>query len=182
MSSSTSVSPSIGPTPKTITGGCLCGSLRYKVTFPSSHDFVESSCTCQCTQCRKQTGGLFLASYGVSIAALEWTSDTETNLARYRATSNISRGFCKNCGSFLFWHPDGRDKISMAIGSVDPLYLFGEGAEETAGSEVPKEGFGRALCSGFGPSEWCKNEIKGITDDMPLLHKGTRSQGDSSDG
>lgn len=29
----------IGPTPKFVEGGCLCGKLRYRVTFPENHDF-----------------------------------------------------------------------------------------------------------------------------------------------
>ncbi len=27
------------PTPKFIEGGCLCGTLRYRVDFPDNHDF-----------------------------------------------------------------------------------------------------------------------------------------------
>ncbi|KAH7119282.1 glutathione-dependent formaldehyde-activating GFA [Dactylonectria macrodidyma] len=181
MSSSATTSPSPDPTPKTITGGCLCSSLRYEITFPPSHDFVENTCVCQCTQCRKQTGGFFYASYSVHTKSLKWTSDTADKLKKYHATDNISRGFCGNCGSFLFWYPDGRDMISLAIGSVDPFYLFGEGAEETDNGAVPKEGFGRVLCSGLGNIEFCSNDIKGITDEMPLLLRGKRYQGDSSD-
>ncbi|KAM0426417.1 hypothetical protein ACHAPT_008464 [Fusarium lateritium] len=177
MSSSTS----LDPTPKTITGGCLCSSIRYKITFPESHDFAAGNCICQCTQCRKQTGGLFYASYSVPTTALEWTSDTTKTLKKYHATEGTNRGFCQNCGTFLFWHPEGSETISFSIGSVDALYLFGEGAGKTGNNEVPQEGFGRALCSGLGNVEWCCNDIKGVTDDMPLLLRGTRHQGDSRD-
>ena len=30
------------PTPKFITGGCLCNNLRYRVDFPADHDFENS--------------------------------------------------------------------------------------------------------------------------------------------
>ena len=28
--------------PEFITGGCLCGSIRYRVDFPKDHDFEKS--------------------------------------------------------------------------------------------------------------------------------------------
>lgn len=30
------------PKPTTITGGCLCGSIRYQVDFPEDHNFLKS--------------------------------------------------------------------------------------------------------------------------------------------
>jgi hypothetical protein len=51
---------------------------------------------------------------------------------------------------------------------VDPLYLFGEGAD---GVEVPKEGFGLALANCHGEHFWAENEIPGVTDEMELLGK-----------
>jgi len=56
--------------------------------------------------------------------------------------------------------------VSFSIGTIDPLYLFGEGAD---GVEVPKEGFGLALANGLEGSIWKENEIKGVTDRMELL-------------
>jgi len=58
---------------------------------------------------------------------------------------------------------------------VDPLYLFGEGWEETSG-DVPKGGFGRALANGCGGHEWVRNEIPGVTDDLELLGVGGRGE------
>lgn len=174
----------LGPTPKFITGGCLCGSIRYRVTYPDDYDFDSGNYLCQCTQCRKQTGGLFLVSQQVPASALQWTSGTES-LKEYAASTSGRRGFCGECGSVLFWRPTepglGAERsISFTIGSVDPLYLFGEGASdapEGGAGDVPPEGFGRVLCSG-SHVEWCANEIKGVTDDIPLLFRGKRVQGD----
>lgn len=46
------------PKPKFITGGCLCGALRYRADFAPTHDFRESVsrpfiplfavCSCPC--------------------------------------------------------------------------------------------------------------------------------------
>jgi len=66
------------------------------------------------------------------------------------------------------------DYLCFTVGTTDPLYLFGEGAD---GIEVPNEGFGLALANGGGYHVWCRNEIKGVTDESELLGKGTKGRG-----
>lgn len=161
---------SIGPTPRTIEGGCLCARLRYKIDFPADHDFAASSGTCQCTQCRKNLSSLFMVSHSVATSGFRWTTDTST-LKEFRASSRATRPFCSECGSVMYYKPDGEDYLCVAVGTVDALYLIGEGAD---GVEIPKEGFGRALVNGLGTNLWCKSEIKGVTDDMPLLNRSER--------
>ncbi|RKK12512.1 hypothetical protein BFJ66_g2059 [Fusarium oxysporum f. sp. cepae] len=171
---------STSPASKMLEGGCLCEAVRYRISFPIDHDLSNDSlgCICQCTQCRKQTGSFFLATLTVPVSAIEWQGDSVDKIKRYRKSKNIARGFCGDCGSFLFWHPDGKD-ISVATGSLDAMYLFGEGVEDTKGG-VPQEGFAKEIFSGHFNVEFCESEIKGVTDDMPILHKGKRCQGDSS--
>lgn len=103
-------------------------------------------------------------------SAFQWTSPDTDSLGRYNATPGAERGFCTKCGSFLYWRRVSPDvgAISITVGSVDPLFLFGEGAD---GVEVPKGGFGIALANGAGGHEWCGNEIPGITDNMGYLHE-----------
>ncbi|KAI0811646.1 Mss4-like protein [Xylaria sp. FL0064] len=168
------------PKPKYVTGGCLCEALRYRIDFPENHDFEASSGTCQCTQCRKNTGSLFFACHHVPNPAFRWTSpNIDACLRRYQTTPAGERGSCANCGSFLYWRrvkPEAEAKsIEVAVGSIDPLFLFGEGAD---GVEVPKGGFGVALASGAGTHIWVANEIPGVTskDKMAYLHeRGERS-------
>ncbi|KAI0400652.1 Mss4-like protein [Xylaria palmicola] len=157
------------PKPKYITGGCLCESLKYRIDFPEDHDFEKCSGSCQCTQCRKNTGSLFFPSHRLPLSAFRWTSSTTDALGRYNATPGAERGFCTRCGSFLYWRRASPDsgEITIAIGTVDPLFLFGEGAD---GVGVPKQGFGVALANGGGGHEWCANEIPGVTDEMGYLH------------
>ncbi|KAH8678015.1 Mss4-like protein [Xylariales sp. PMI_506] len=183
-------SPQDFPKPKFITGGCLCGALRYRVDYPENYDFLSSSSTCQCTQDRKCTGSLWFQSHDLQPSTLfRWTSPT-ASLKDYSASPTALRGFCTGCGSFLYWKPvgsdddagaerEGQDRICIAVGSVDPLYLFGEGAD---GVEVPEGGFGFALANGGGRHLWCDNEIKGVTDKLPILgyERGTRWALDST--
>lgn len=125
---------------------------------------------CQCTQCRKQGGGLFFSCHLISPASthFKFTSSTDT-LKAYRASSRGERVICSKCGSWIYWRPtgeDGGDYLSFTVGTVDPLYLFGEGAD---GVQVPKGGFGYALANGMGGSWFSENEIEGITDYMAIL-------------
>ncbi|KAK5653924.1 hypothetical protein OQA88_7849 [Cercophora sp. LCS_1] len=166
------------PTPKYITGGCLCGALRYEVTFPPDHDFKSSTST------------LYLVSHRVRPASnYRFTSDTST-LKNFQASPLAERGFCTGCGSLMYWRyqdrTGDRDYVCMTVGTVDPLFLFGEGADgiTTGGGindkPVPKNGYGLALASGEGNHWWCGNEIPGVTDNVPIAGhgRGTKWPGD----
>ncbi|KAK3380953.1 glutathione-dependent formaldehyde-activating GFA [Podospora didyma] len=157
----------LGPLPKKITGSCLCGSIAYRIDFPDDHSFKDSSGTCQCTQCRKSTSSLFFLYHKVPFSSVTWTTSTDT-LRNYYCTEGNARGFCSQCGTFLYWRHEAGKYISIPIGTVDPLYLFGEGWENTDG-EVPRGGFGRALASCCGGHEWVSNEVPGVTDDLAIL-------------
>ncbi|KAI0602620.1 glutathione-dependent formaldehyde-activating GFA [Biscogniauxia sp. FL1348] len=142
------------PKPKSITGGCLCGSIRYRVDFPPDHDFIQSSASCQCTQCRRSTGTLMLVAHTVAAGSLTYVGGTGTSTLRhYAATPGFQRGFCGACGSLLYWRDEARDDLALAVGCVDEEALV-------AG------GFGFALANLRGHHLWCQNEIPGVTDRM----------------
>jgi len=68
--------------------------------------------------CRKQTGH-YLASTNVPRTAL--TVQGEDRVKWYRSSDKVRRGFCGECGSTLFWDPDGYDWIAVAMGAFDGL-------------------------------------------------------------
>ena len=92
-------------------GGCLCGAVRYR--FAGA---LSNPSGCHCTQCRRQTGH-FLASGNVAKAELTLTRDD--GLSWYRSSLQAERGFCRLCGSVLFWRGEGRDELSVALGGID---------------------------------------------------------------
>ncbi|OIW31659.1 hypothetical protein CONLIGDRAFT_553357, partial [Coniochaeta ligniaria NRRL 30616] len=163
------------PVPKFVEGGCLCGSLRYRIDFPEDHDFKKSSCTCQCTQCRKQSGSLFWPCHQLKPAsAFKWTSDA--TLKMYNAGPDAERAFCSNCGSWITWGPTDPAKrgtsLGFGVGTIDQIYMIGEGVEKVhtaADGEqqtIPEKGFGFALASLSGTHWYTENEIAGVTDDI----------------
>lgn len=92
-------------------GSCLCGAVRISVSEP-----LKPADACHCTQCRKQTGHYF-ASTNVARGAL--TIEGEDRVGWYRSSEKVRRGFCRICGSVLFWDPEERDWTSVAMGCFD---------------------------------------------------------------
>lgn len=93
------------------TGSCLCGAVRYRVSGP-----MKQVVGCHCGQCRKQTGH-YLPSANVRTKYFEMTEDR--GLKWYEASDIAKRGFCGECGSFLFWQAHGADRIGIAAGTID---------------------------------------------------------------
>jgi hypothetical protein len=71
---------------------------------------------CHCIQCRKQTGN-YLSATACGDTELKIIEDR--GLAWYRSSPEARRGFCKECGSVLFWKKDGSDSTSITAGSID---------------------------------------------------------------
>ena len=93
------------------TGSCLCGAVTYQVTGP-----MRPVWACHCNQCRKQTGNFVTATSAprdkvevTGAESIEW----------YAASEIARRGFCRVCGSLIFWDPVGDQEISICAGSLD---------------------------------------------------------------
>jgi hypothetical protein len=71
---------------------------------------------CHCQQCRKQSGHYWAAT---SVTDEALTLTRSNGLAWYRASDTAQRGFCKLCGSTLFWKPDNADRTAVGAGSLD---------------------------------------------------------------
>ncbi|KAI5464181.1 Mss4-like protein [Mariannaea sp. PMI_226] len=136
--------------PDSVTGGCLCGSVRYQVKFPADHDWNNSCSTCQCSQCRKNSGSLLARLHGVPASAVTFLS--ESTLKTFHATPPCARGFCNECGSFLFWRNEEvpEKRIALAVGTFDQEDLKRWGTVlTTAGTHL-----------------WCEDEIPEVTDHL----------------
>ncbi|MEM1313571.1 MAG: GFA family protein [Pseudomonadota bacterium] len=75
------------------TGRCACGEVRWKALVS------PAAGACHCGMCRRWTGGPFL---GVATAAFEITQGAEA-LGVWKSSDWAERGFCKTCGSSLFY-------------------------------------------------------------------------------
>lgn len=96
---------------ETHTGSCLCGAVRIRTTGP-----LRGVVYCHCSQCRRQTGHVY-ATTSVADADLE-VSGAE-NVAWYAASGQAKRGFCRTCGSALFWKTDKGARTAVLAGLFD---------------------------------------------------------------
>ncbi len=92
-------------------GGCLCGAVRFEAGAP-----LREVIACHCSQCRRQTGLHYAAT---NVADDRLRLEGADAVTWYRASDKASRGFCRICGSALFWKGDGREDISIMAGSFD---------------------------------------------------------------
>jgi hypothetical protein len=128
------------------TGSCLCGAVKYEVTGP-----LDEVIACHCTQCRKQTGN-YMSSTATKKENLKLIADRA--LRWFQSSDKAKRGFCGECGSVLFWQGDGRDYISIAVGSLDGptgLKLAGHIYCEDAGDYYEISGGDYRLPQGMPP-------------------------------
>jgi hypothetical protein len=92
-------------------GSCLCGA----VTFEVAADLPPPD-ACHCTQCRKQSGHIFVST-DVPKSSLSVAGSDKVSW--FQSSENIRRGFCSLCGSSLFWEPLHRDWTAIAMGAFD---------------------------------------------------------------
>jgi len=73
-----------------LTGGCLCGEIRYQCSeMPFDADF------CHCRMCQKVTGAA-VGSW-MDFKAPQVTV-TQGKVTEFASSNSIRRGFCHNCG------------------------------------------------------------------------------------
>lgn len=94
-----------------LTGGCLCGAVRYEARAP-----LRGVAFCHCGQCRKWHGHVG-AYTNVPLDRFELVR--EEDLAWFASSDFAQRGFCRKCGSSLFWRRNQGDTISIAAGTLD---------------------------------------------------------------
>jgi hypothetical protein len=91
-----------------ITGSCLCGAIRFKVSGP-----MRPVVACHCQQCRKASGHHVAAT-----SAARGNITVEGEPKWYQSSPQARRGFCGTCGSNLFWDGPG-ENLSIFAGTLD---------------------------------------------------------------
>ena len=97
-----------------LTGGCLCGGVRYEITRP-----VRRANHCHCWRCRPHSGTFGLTQGRVPRGGFRLLAGEEL-IRVYRPDGGTSKAFCSVCGSSLFGYTwsDG-EEISIRFGSLD---------------------------------------------------------------
>ena len=99
-----------------VSGGCQCGAVRYHAT-----EMLDNSHICHCRMCQKAMGNIFAALVAAPREALVWTRGDP---ARFASSEHVERGFCRDCGTPLFYEDVRGSRINLTIGSLDHPELF----------------------------------------------------------
>lgn len=119
-----------------IEGGCLCGTVKYRIDGE-----LQNARSCHCSRCRKAFSGA-ASAYAelVSAAAYSWVSG-EDNVSRYHAAVDWGLGFCKTCGSTLCGY--FKDSVhGVTLGCVDGDPKVEIAAHIFVGSKAPWDHIG----------------------------------------
>lgn len=78
-------------------GSCLCTAVQYELSATP-----QAVSHCHCSQCRKGHGALFASYSSVQRCVLRLLS-VASHIKTYESSPGVSREFCAQCGSTLFW-------------------------------------------------------------------------------
>jgi hypothetical protein len=95
-----------------LTGHCLCGAVHFRLEPP-----IRDIIVCHCRQCATWTGSS-VAATAVSTQNLHVDRGGE-DVQWFSASAQAQRGFCRRCGSSLFWKPEDGSRISILAGCLD---------------------------------------------------------------
>lgn len=99
-----------------LTGGCLCGAIRYRVDAA-----VERLAACYCTDCQRMTGSSNSINGLVPASAFRLTKGKTKVFTKTADSGNdLHRHFCGDCGSWIY-NPMGGDPehVVLKAGTFD---------------------------------------------------------------
>ncbi len=99
---------------KSVTGGCLCGAVRFSVKLPS-----KWCAHCHCTLCRRAHGAGYVTWVGFGDSHFR-LDQGEEDLRWFSSSSDAERGFCSRCGStMLFRSARWAGEMHVALASIE---------------------------------------------------------------
>ncbi len=100
--------------PTRVTGGCLCGSVRYEAEI-----FLTNGYICHCTICQRSTGQPAEITVLIRAGTLKYL---KAEPRYYVSSDSGKRGFCAECGSRLVWQalsPEDDWLTNVTVGTLD---------------------------------------------------------------
>lgn len=112
-----------------ITGGCQCGAVRYRVATELGNPHL-----CHCRMCQKAAGNYFMPLAGAPRAKIVVTRGEP---GWFHSSDVVRRGFCRDCGTPLFFDPVDDDHMLVVLGSLDDPSRYRPVSEDSTESRLP---------------------------------------------
>ena len=99
---------------KHVGGSCFCRAIGFTAKLPS-----KWCAHCHCSMCRKTHGAGYVTWVGFEADKVELTHG-EDQLRWFDSSKDAQRGFCRRCGSSLFFRSERwAGELHIALGCVD---------------------------------------------------------------
>ena len=92
-------------------GGCQCGAVRWHATEVGDNPHL-----CHCRMCQKAHGNMFADLVRIKAEHLTWTRG---KASEFNSSDLAARGFCRDCGTPLYYRALSGPSLSMSIASFD---------------------------------------------------------------
>lgn len=97
-----------------VKGSCLCGAVTFSASLPS-----KWCAHCHCSLCRKEHGAGYVTWVGFENHQVSFTGG-EGEIAWYESSPGAVRGFCRQCGSSMFFKSERwAGELHLALGCID---------------------------------------------------------------
>ena len=98
-----------------ISGGCLCGGVRFELTEPAREGGY-----CHCTRCQKRTGSASSAQARIDGSTFRLVSGEDLLKAWRHPEGGFEKCFCRECGAHLFSrNPGDPSEMSLRMAAFD---------------------------------------------------------------
>ncbi len=99
----------------TMSGGCLCGAVRYEIDAAPLF-----AAHCSCRDCQKASGAGHATVFGVAEGAMALTGALQTFTCTGDSGLPVTRHFCPTCGGRIFTSGDSAGPVRIVqAGSLD---------------------------------------------------------------
>jgi hypothetical protein len=102
-------------TEPSLTGGCLCGGVRFELSEPA-----PIASYCHCTRCQRRTGTAASANARIDGRTFRITQGEDLIRAWRHPDGGFEKAFCSECGAHLYSrNPDDHTQIGVRLGAFD---------------------------------------------------------------
>lgn len=97
-------------------GKCLCESVEYEITGSLGPIY-----NCHCSKCRRWHGSAFRTRASINKDSFKWVRGSK-NLSSFKSSENVTKFFCKTCGSPLIsTYEDKPEILGIPLGGIEGI-------------------------------------------------------------